>query len=78
MFIINHWLIAWYLQEKGSYGSLLEITWSGRDKITFEDGVERLFLQDGDQVKITGQAHGQDYNIGFGECSGKILPCKFA
>ncbi|KAL7322252.1 hypothetical protein PS15p_211899 [Mucor circinelloides] len=64
--------------EKGSYGSLLEITWSGKDKITFEDGVERLFLQDGDQVKITGQAHGQDYNIGFGECSGKILPCKFA
>ncbi|GAA5813055.1 hypothetical protein MFLAVUS_006522 [Mucor flavus] len=66
--------------EKGSYGSLLEITWSGRDKITFEDGVERTFLQDGDEVKITGKA-GKDsslgYSIGFGECSGKILPCLY-
>ncbi|KAI7866484.1 fumarylacetoacetase [Mucor mucedo] len=66
--------------EKGSYGSLLEITWSGKDKITFQDGVERLFLQDGDEVKITGQA-GKDsklgYHIGFGDCSGKILPCLY-
>ncbi|RCI06480.1 hypothetical protein CU098_010075 [Rhizopus stolonifer] len=60
--------------EKGSYGSLLEITWSGRDKITFENGVERLFLQDGDEVKITGQASTGEYTIGFGECNGKILP----
>ncbi|KAI8639540.1 fumarylacetoacetase [Parasitella parasitica] len=64
--------------EKGSYGSLLEVTWSGRDKITFENGIERFFLQDGDEVKITGQADGSSYNIGFGECSGKILPCKYS
>lgn len=67
-------------QEKGSYGSLLEITWSGKEKITFQDGVERLFLQDGDEVKITGQA-GKDkklgYHIGFGDCHGKILPCLY-
>lgn len=39
-----------------------------------------MFLQDGDEVKITGQA-GKDkelgYHIGFGECSGKILPCLY-
>lgn len=44
--------------------------------MTFENGVERMFLQDGDEVKITGQAttEGNDYRIGFGDCSGKILP----
>ncbi|KAI7900608.1 fumarylacetoacetase [Cokeromyces recurvatus] len=65
--------------EKGSYGSLLEITWSGQEKIKFEDGIERVFLQDGDEVKITGQATKEnlDYHIGFGNCSGKILPCLY-
>ncbi|KAI8327071.1 fumarylacetoacetase [Blakeslea trispora] len=59
---------------KGSYGSLLEITWSGQDKITFENGIERLFLQDGDEVRITGKASTGDYSIGFGDCSGKVVP----
>lgn len=58
---------------------MLEITWSGQDKIKFQDGVERLFLQDGDEVKITGKAVNQEegYSIGFGDCSGKILPCLY-
>ncbi|CEI99857.1 Putative Fumarylacetoacetase [Rhizopus microsporus] len=64
--------------EKGSFGSLLEITWSGRDKIHFENGVERLFLEDGDEVKITGECKNGQYRIGFGECSGKVLPCLYA
>ncbi|KAI8971908.1 fumarylacetoacetase [Mycotypha africana] len=66
--------------EKGSYGSLLELTWSGQNKINFENGVERLFLQDGDEVKLTGKAKNGNvgYHIGFGDCSGKILPCLFS
>jgi fumarylacetoacetase len=36
-----------------------------------------MFLQDGDEVKIKGQAGNADYHIGFGECSGKILPCLY-
>ncbi|KAI8992426.1 fumarylacetoacetase [Pilobolus umbonatus] len=62
--------------EKGSFGSLLEITWSGRDEITFKDGAKRMFLHDGDEVKITGKAGNASagYSIGFGACSGKILP----
>ncbi|KAG1226061.1 hypothetical protein G6F35_003082 [Rhizopus arrhizus] len=51
--------------EKGSFGSLLEITWSGRDKIQFENGIERVFLEDGDEVKITGQCENSQYHIGF-------------
>ncbi|KAI8889113.1 fumarylacetoacetate hydrolase [Backusella circina FSU 941] len=60
--------------EKGSYGSLLEITWSGKDTIQFENGISRQFLQDGDEVKITGGCEADGYRIGFGDCHGKILP----
>ncbi|KAI9485859.1 MAG: fumarylacetoacetase [Benjaminiella poitrasii] len=63
--------------EKGSYGSLLEITWSGQEKIKFQDGVERVFLEDGDEVKITGFAMKDNYRIGFGQCAGKVLPCLY-
>lgn len=55
-----------------SYGSLLELTWNGRDKLQVEGG-ERAFLEDGDRVDITGWCEG-DYRLGFGQCSGQILP----
>ncbi|KAI9010357.1 fumarylacetoacetase-like protein [Phycomyces nitens] len=65
--------------EPGSYGSLLEITWSGANKIKFEDGVERLFLQDGDEVNLVGYCDSASgYRIGFGDCQGKILPCPYS
>lgn len=57
---------------KDSFGSLLELTWNGRDAISVEGG-QRTFLEDGDTVSITGWCDG-DYRIGFGHCSGKILP----
>ena len=55
-----------------SLGSLLELTWNGRDALKV-DGEERRFLEDGDTVDITGWCEG-DYRIGFGHCAGKILP----
>ena len=55
-----------------SLGSLLELTWNGRDALKI-DGEERRFLEDGDTVDITGWCEG-DYRIGFGHCAGKILP----
>ncbi|KAI7871190.1 fumarylacetoacetase [Spinellus fusiger] len=61
--------------EKDSYGSLLELNWSGANKIMLAEGVERLFLQDGDQVNLVGYADSPSgYRIGFGDCIGKILP----
>lgn len=60
--------------EKGSYGSLLEITWSGKEIIKLPNGEERTFLQDGDTLSLRGTCKGNGYTIGFGECSGKILP----
>lgn len=58
--------------ERGSCGSLLEITWNGRDPIDL-GGVSRTFLEDGDKVTITGWCEGET-RIGFGACEGTILP----
>lgn len=55
-----------------SFGSMLELTWNGRDPLTV-DGGTRTFLEDGDTIDITGCCEG-DYRIGFGNCTGKILP----
>ncbi|WP_329561929.1 fumarylacetoacetase [Kitasatospora sp. NBC_01266] len=54
-------------------GSLIELTWNGRDPITLPDGSTRTFLQDGDTVTMTASATGADgVRIGFGEVRGTI------
>ncbi|WP_374929823.1 fumarylacetoacetase [Kytococcus sedentarius] len=61
--------------EKGERGSFLELSWSGQEPITLEDGSERSFLEDGDTVTITGWAPGPDGSrIGLGEVTGTITP----
>ncbi|XP_067136127.1 fumarylacetoacetase [Centruroides vittatus] len=57
-----------------SYGSLLELTWRGSKPITLADGQTRTFLKDGDEVIITGYCQANNFRIGFGSCSGKLLP----
>ncbi|MHA7876641.1 fumarylacetoacetase [Roseivivax sp.] len=55
-----------------SCGSLLEMTWNGRDPLDL-DGEKRGFLQDGDSVTLRGWCEGP-YRIGFGSCEGTVLP----
>jgi len=57
-----------------SFGSLLELNWAGSKDI--QVGSEtRKFLKDGDEVIIRGHCESEgNVRIGFGECSGKILP----
>jgi fumarylacetoacetase len=55
-----------------SRGSLLEITWNGRDPVAVE-GDTRTFLEDGDTLTLTGRCTGA-YRVGFGACTGTILP----
>jgi len=55
-----------------SRGSLLELTWNGRDPIEVQGGT-RTFLQDGDTVILRGWCEGA-YRVGFGSCAGTILP----
>jgi fumarylacetoacetase len=57
-----------------SRGSLLELSWGGREPLTLDSGEERRFLEDGDCVVLRGAARGQGYRIGFGECAGKLMP----
>ncbi len=60
--------------DKGSYGSMLELSWRGTNPIPMSDGSERKFLQDGDTVVMRGAAKKDGLRIGFGEVSGRILP----
>ncbi|KNA08782.1 hypothetical protein SOVF_159100 [Spinacia oleracea] len=59
--------------EPDSLGCLLEKTWNGQKPLSL-NGTSRTFLEDGDEVIFTGVCKGNGYNIGFGTCSGKILP----
>lgn len=62
--------------EKGSWGSMLEASWGGREPLELGEGVTRSFLEDGDRVTLRGWAQGDGYRIGFGECAGRILPAR--
>ncbi|XP_044294745.1 fumarylacetoacetase [Varanus komodoensis] len=59
-----------------SFGSMLELSWKGTKAIDLGNGQSRKFLQDGDEVIITGYCQGNGYRVGFGKCSGKILPAR--
>jgi fumarylacetoacetase len=57
-------------------GSLLELTMNGAEPVTLETGEKRGFLEDGDRVTLRGWCQGPSYRIGFGACSGEILPAR--
>ena len=59
---------------KDSRGSLLEISWGGKDPLTLSTGETRTFLEDGDTLTLRGAAHGDGYRIGFGACAGQVMP----
>ncbi|KAF2092817.1 fumarylacetoacetate hydrolase FahA [Rhizodiscina lignyota] len=59
--------------EADSVGSLLEMTKNGKEPFTI-DGVQRAFLEDGDEVILRGTAGQGEDCVGFGDCAGVILP----
>lgn len=59
-----------------SFGSMLELSWKGTKPVDLGGGFTRKFLQDGDEVIMTGYCQGNGYRVGFGECRSKILPAK--
>jgi fumarylacetoacetase len=72
-------------RDRGARGCLLELTWDGdlgqpvpgtqRTAIELPDGSQRKFLADGDELTLTGFCErGGFRRIGFGECTGTILP----
>ncbi|MFJ6635417.1 fumarylacetoacetase [Streptomyces sp. NPDC091376] len=55
-------------------GSLLELTWNGRDPLELPYG-KRTFLEDDDEVTITAWAPGPDgVKVGLGEVTGRVVP----
>ena len=57
-----------------SRGSLLELTWGGSEPIQMNNGEQRNWLEDGDELTLTAWCQGDGYRIGFGEVTGRILP----
>ncbi|MFM7726513.1 MAG: fumarylacetoacetate hydrolase family protein, partial [Flavobacteriales bacterium] len=60
--------------HEGSYGSMLEIAWKGTKPVPMQDGSQRTFIQDGDTIVMHGYAEHSGIRIGFGACSGCVLP----
>ncbi|RKP04798.1 hypothetical protein THASP1DRAFT_35455 [Thamnocephalis sphaerospora] len=57
-----------------SFGSMLELSWSGQKDVDVGEGVTRKFIQDGDEVVILGHCQADGYRVGFGRCTGTIAP----
>jgi fumarylacetoacetase len=60
--------------KKGSYGSMLELSWKGTKPLKLPDGSTRTFIEDGDVVTMRGHAEKEGVRIGFGEVVTRILP----
>ncbi len=60
--------------ERSERGSLLELSWGGKEPVTLDTGEVRTFLEDGDTLTLEGHAQGDGYRIGFGQCAGEVLP----
>jgi len=61
--------------DSESAACLLEITEGGRNPLALSAGESRVYLQDDDEVVLTGRcANGTHRAIGFGECRGRIVP----
>src|SRR4029079_13200215 len=55
--------------QKENRGCLLELTWKGTDPVRLPDGSQRTFLEDGDEVILTGYCARAGFaRIGLGSC----------
>lgn len=59
---------------KTERGSLLELSWGGKEPLELEKGGTRTFVEDGDTLTLSGAAQGDGYRIGFGDCVGQVIP----
>ncbi len=61
-------------KNESSYGSMLEISWSGKKPLTLSDGSKRKFIEDFDTVIMRGHCEKDGMRVGFGEVKAQILP----
>lgn len=60
--------------SEDSFGSMLELTWGGKNPIKLSDGTERKFIEDNDTIIMRGWCEKDGKRVGFGEVVGKVLP----
>lgn len=63
-------------KTQDSFGSLLELTWGGKNALDMPDGSKRTFLEDGDTIVIRGFSEKNGVRIDFGEVRNTVLPTK--
>lgn len=62
-------------QKPEQAGSLLELSQGGRHPLRLSNGEQRTFLQDGDAITLKGSCERPGaVRIGFGPCSGTVVP----
>ncbi|KAH7110255.1 fumarylacetoacetase [Dactylonectria macrodidyma] len=59
---------------EGALGCLLEVTRGGSAPVRLSCGGSRAFLEDGDTVRLTATAGDESSGVGFGECTGRVVP----
>ena len=63
--------------QPGQGGSLLELTQGGKAPLRLANGETRTFLEDGDSVVLRGWSARDGFRrLGFGECTGTVLPAR--
>jgi fumarylacetoacetase len=61
---------------RDSAGSMLELSWNGKEPLTLSNGEQRSFLHDNDTVILRGHCEKDGVRVGFGEVVSKVLPAK--
>ncbi|MCB0692481.1 MAG: fumarylacetoacetase [Saprospiraceae bacterium] len=59
--------------SEDSFGSMLELSWSGSNPINLANGESRTFIEDGDTITMRAYCEKGDKRVGFGEVSGKVI-----
>jgi fumarylacetoacetase len=59
--------------SEDSRGCMLELTWRGANPLKLPSGESRKWLEDEDALTITGWCEGDNYRLGFGEVTGRVL-----
>lgn len=63
--------------EREGFGSLMELCDGGKQPIPLPNGEARTFLEDGDEITLTGRASAAGHvPIGFGTCSARVMPAR--
>lgn len=60
-------------KDENSYGSMLELSWSGQKDIPLNNGDTRKFIEDGDTITMRAFCENDKCRVGFGESAGKVI-----